>query len=210
MLASRGTAFIVHCVQEPFSSVVVKEGRKSRWVPKRTGHSEIFSQERVQPGVLGINTVYQQQQETLPPNKFKCLDSHNASKTFSQQRCQIGRPRCQYHSYFGLKNWAQRGKERLNEFSKVTKIARCWCCLVTSVMFNSVCPMDCSPPGSPVHGILQARILEWVAISFSRASSRSRDRTRISFLAGRFCTTEPTGVRCRDELIYRKYELKSH
>ena len=32
-------------------------------------------------------------------------------------------------------------------------------------------PMDCSPPGSSVHGILQARILEWVAISFSRASS---------------------------------------
>ena len=41
-------------------------------------------------------------------------------------------------------------------------------------------PMDCSPPGSSVHGILQARILKWVAISFSRASSRSRDRTLIS------------------------------
>ena len=36
-------------------------------------------------------------------------------------------------------------------------------------------PMDCSPPGSSVHGIFQARILEWVAISFSRGSSRSRD-----------------------------------
>ena len=34
-------------------------------------------------------------------------------------------------------------------------------------------PMDCSPPGSSVHGILQARILEWVAISFSRGSSRA-------------------------------------
>ena len=38
-------------------------------------------------------------------------------------------------------------------------------------------PMDCSPPGSSVHGILQARILEWVAIYFSRGSSRSRDWT---------------------------------
>ena len=38
--------------------------------------------------------------------------------------------------------------------------------------------MDCSPPGSSVHGILQARILEWVAIPFSRRSSRPRDRTR--------------------------------
>ena len=36
-------------------------------------------------------------------------------------------------------------------------------------------PMDCSPPGSSVHGILQARVLEWAAISFSRGSSRPRD-----------------------------------
>ena len=41
-------------------------------------------------------------------------------------------------------------------------------------------PMDCSPPGSSVHGVLQARILEWVAISFSRASSRPRNRTCVS------------------------------
>ena len=40
--------------------------------------------------------------------------------------------------------------------------------------------MDWSPPGSSVHGILQARILEWVAISFSRRSSRPRDQTSIS------------------------------
>ena len=38
-------------------------------------------------------------------------------------------------------------------------------------------PVDCSPPGSSVHGILQARVLEWVAISFSRGSPRPRDRT---------------------------------
>ena len=48
-------------------------------------------------------------------------------------------------------------------------------------------PMDCSPPGS-VHGILQARILEWVAISFSRGSSQPRDRTQVSRIAGRFFT----------------------
>ena len=46
-------------------------------------------------------------------------------------------------------------------------------------------PMDCSPPGSSIHGILQARILEWVAISFSRGSSRPRDRTQVSHTAGR-------------------------
>ena len=41
-------------------------------------------------------------------------------------------------------------------------------------------PVDCSPPGSSVHGILQARTLEWVAISFSRGSSQPRDRTCVS------------------------------
>ena len=46
--------------------------------------------------------------------------------------------------------------------------------------------MDCSPPGSSVHGISQARILEWVAIAFSGESSCSRDRTHISHIAGRF------------------------
>ena len=46
-------------------------------------------------------------------------------------------------------------------------------------------PMDCSLPGFSVHGIFQARILEWVAISFSRGSSRPRDWTRVSRIAGR-------------------------
>ena len=46
-------------------------------------------------------------------------------------------------------------------------------------------PVDCSPPGFSVHGILWARILEWVAISFSRGSSLPRDRTQVSLIAGR-------------------------
>ena len=46
-------------------------------------------------------------------------------------------------------------------------------------------PMDCSLPGSSVHGILQARILQWVAIPFSRRSSRPWDQTQVSCIAGR-------------------------
>ena len=46
-------------------------------------------------------------------------------------------------------------------------------------------PMDCSLPGSSLHGILQAKILEWVAISLSRGSSQLRDRARVSCTAGR-------------------------
>jgi len=45
--------------------------------------------------------------------------------------------------------------------------------------------MDYNLPGSSVHGILQGRILEWVAIPFSRGSSRPRDRTWVSHIAGR-------------------------
>ena len=49
-------------------------------------------------------------------------------------------------------------------------------------------PMDCSPPGSSVHGISQATILEWVDISFSRGSSQARCRTKVSWKAERFFT----------------------
>ena len=50
--------------------------------------------------------------------------------------------------------------------------------------------MDCILPGFSVHGMLQARILEWVAISFSRGSSRSRDQTHVACIAGRFFKAE--------------------
>ena len=56
-------------------------------------------------------------------------------------------------------------------------------------------PMDCSPPGSSVQRILQAGILKWVVLSFSRGSSQPRDRTHVSMspaLAGRFFTISAT------------------
>ena len=60
--------------------------------------------------------------------------------------------------------------------------------LVTQSRPTHCGPMDYSPPGSSVHGILQARILEWTAISFSRGSSQPSDWTRVSCIAGRFFT----------------------
>ena len=57
-------------------------------------------------------------------------------------------------------------------------------CVTCSVVSNSLDPMDYSPPGSSVHGILQARTLDWVAISFSRGSSWLRDRTLVTCIAG--------------------------
>ena len=54
-------------------------------------------------------------------------------------------------------------------------------------------PMDYSLPGSSIHGFFQARILEWVVISYSRGYSWPRDQTCVSSLAGRFCFTVPPG-----------------
>ena len=66
-----------------------------------------------------------------------------------------------------------------------------------SLLLLSHCdPENCSPPGSSVHGIFQARILEWVAISFSRGSSWPRDRTQVSLIVGRRFTVWATREVC--------------
>ena len=67
----------------------------------------------------------------------------------------------------------------------------CCCCLVAKSSSTLGDPMDCSPWGYSVHGISQARILEWTATSYFRGSSRSRDWICISCTTDRFFTTEP-------------------
>ena len=74
--------------------------------------------------------------------------------------------RCLSSSGF-LEQWGQMGKGKV----KV---------LISQSCLTLCDPMDCSPPGSSVHGTLQARILEWVSIPFSRGSSQSKDRTQAS------------------------------
>ena len=58
-------------------------------------------------------------------------------------------------------------------------------------------PVDCSPPGSSVLGIPQARILEWVAIPFFRGPSPPRNQTQVSCIIGRFFTIWATREACR-------------
>ena len=65
--------------------------------------------------------------------------------------------------------------------------------LITQLCPTLCSPMNCSPPDSSVHGIFQARILEWVAIPFSQGSSQPRDQTQVSHIVGRFFTNEPPG-----------------
>ena len=63
-----------------------------------------------------------------------------------------------------------------------------WGCVVlVSQSCLTLCnPTDCSPPGSSAHGVLQARILDWLDIPFSRGSSWPRDQTLVSCIAGSF------------------------
>ena len=68
-------------------------------------------------------------------------------------------------------------------------MSTCMCvCVCVQRVSNSLHPMDYI-----VQGILQARILEWVAFPFSRGPSQYRDQTQVSRIAGRFFTTEPQG-----------------
>ena len=63
-------------------------------------------------------------------------------------------------------------------------------CLIAQLCWTLFDPMDRIPPGSSVHEILQARILEWVAVPFSRGSSQPRDQTQVSCIGGRFLPAE--------------------
>ena len=76
-------------------------------------------------------------------------------------------------------------------------------------MSDSCDPMGCSLPGSSVYGILQARILEWVTISFSTGSSWPRNWTPVSCIAGRFlsdwATREASGIRISTHIRIYSY-----
>ena len=61
--------------------------------------------------------------------------------------------------------------------------------MLAKMKVAQLCPNLCDPMDYTVHGILQARILEWVAFPFSRGSSQPRDQTQVSCIAGRFFTS---------------------
>ena len=83
--------------------------------------------------------------------------------------------------------WTQWGRERMGKMEKeaLTYIDCCCCCSQSLQLCPTLCdPMDYSPPGSPVHGSLQARVLEWGAIAFSDSDYRlSKFQCRASLVA---------------------------
>ena len=89
----------------------------------------------------------------------------------------------------------------LNSSSVVQLWIICFCLVTKSCLTLCDCDsMDCSLPGSSVHGISQARTLEWIVISFFRVSSKPWDGTHLSCFAGRFFTTEPGGKPYRNHV----------
>ena len=84
------------------------------------------------------------------------------------------------HTNSSPKGMYERGKSTHGKMFNI--ISHC-CCLVTQLCLTLCSPMDCSPLGSSVYGIFQARILEWVAVPSSRGSSQPSDRTLVSYIS---------------------------
>ena len=91
----------------------------------------------------------------------------------------------------GRRTWGSgsvgiRASAPTSVWSWVTLGMLVWCVWVPQSCLTLCNPTDCGPPGFSVHRILQARILEWIDIPFSRGSSQPRDQTRVSDIASRF------------------------
>ena len=96
----------------------------------------------------------------------------------------------------------------IQAYIHMVHIYTCSAVLSHSIVFNSCNPMDCSPPGSSVRGISQARILEWVATPSSRGSSQPKDQSCVSCLSSiaRWIIYHPGGPL---PLLFRYYSLFS-
>ena len=91
-----------------------------------------------------------------------------------------------------------------------TSMTICCCSLVTKSRPTLCNAMDCSPPGSSVHGILQARILEWIAISFSRGSSWPMEPTRVSCICRQILYLWATWEALCDQLLLFSHQFASN
>ena len=109
--------------------------------------------------------------------------SHRMTETTSPCHLgtwETGHPQENLEITWEVENWLQLWMQPSRTWQKVESESE-----VAQSCLTLCDPMDCSLPGSSVHGILQARVLEWVAIFFSRGSSRPRERTQVSCIPGR-------------------------
>ena len=123
-----------------------------------------------------INRGWDQPRQLLGGGK---LQHFWAEETSSQRRG---------NNESGESNGNQSDVYRATNLAKVetTDFVRVYVCYITQSCLTLCDPMDCSPPGSSLHGIFQAEALEWVAISFSRGSSQPGDQTWVFHITSRF------------------------
>ena len=140
-----------------------------------------------------------------PAHPHSCSTIHNSPKTEATKCLPINgwmdrqmwsRHAMEYHSALKMKEtlihtttWINLEDTMLNEIDQKQKDKYCnslWDCVLAKSLQSclTLCdPMDCNLPVSSVHGILQARILEWVAMPSCRESSWPRDRTCVSYIS---------------------------
>ena len=119
-----------------------------------------------------------------------------------------------------LSDWTEGRKKTRVLIPVLPLIMWWWSESVSHSVVSDYEPMDCSSTGFSVHGILQARILEWVAIPYSRGSSWPRDWTWFTYIAGRFftirasreapvnCATHSKSLNLLDFLLCKMRKLK--
>ena len=124
----------------------------------------------------------------LPGSDFSgecCLSSVQLSHLFVKQNCNIGRD--------FILNWLQENATFLAALKALGRISGKKVKSLSCVQLFLI-PWTVAYQAPSIHGILQARVLEWAAISFSRGSSRPRDQTWVSHIAGRPFMSEPPNV----------------
>ena len=155
---------------------------------------------------MGVGISMSQATDVLKVNVTQsCLTLSNPHRTVARQApLSRGLPRQEYWSGFQFPSPGELPDPGIEPSSawKVESLpaqctnTHCYLMLLSEAAAKSLqsCPtlcdpMDCSPPGTVVHGILQARTLEWVAISYAKGSSQPRNRTLVSCISGRLFTS---------------------
>ena len=133
-------------------------------------------------------------EQLMSPWRDLCFSKYERNKGWKHEICSWKYPRKLFHQFpwRTSASFSNLNSLRACQMSTVTVaqdlISADWLVSITQSCPTLCNPMNCSLPGSSLHGILQARVLEWVAISFSRGSSWLRDQTQVSRTTGRLFT----------------------
>ena len=153
-----------------YSSFTEESSLSAEWRTTRRSCTSLFKT-KTKKHKINLNRLFVTCIFTKQTNKFDRYPSHNQQKQAEETILSV---KC------WTTNWEVPRNTGISIFFLFLTHGLWYIVLVTKLCPTLCDPMDCSLPGSSVHGIFQARVLEWVAISFSRASSWPRDRTCIA------------------------------